>query len=122
MRHWFLFLMIALLPLRGWVGDAMAVDMLSQPAHASMAMGTHSGDHGADHGESHAQCACDEHASAAQDSADHQHSACDVCNVPALAMRLAELQTPPPGHAQLAAVVERFASSEAQRGIKPPIS
>lgn len=122
MRHWFLVLMIALLPLRGWVGDAMAVDMLAQPAHATMAMGDHGSDHGAGHGEAHAQCACDEHAAAAEDSADHQHSACDVCNVPALAMALAGMQTPASGYTQLAVMAEPFASSEAQRGIKPPIS
>ena len=114
MRHWFLVLMIALLPLRGWVGDAMAVEMLTQPAHAAMA----TDGHGADHG----QCACDEHAASAEDGGDHQHSACDVCNVPALAMALPALQAAPEVHRALARAAERFASSEAQRGIKPPIS
>jgi hypothetical protein len=126
MRHWFLVLMIALLPLRGWVGDAMAVEMLVQPAHATMAMSGHGADHASDHGAGlhaeQAQCACDEHAAAAEDKADHQHSACDVCNVPALAMAFAGLQTPASAYAQLAVMAEPFASSEAQRGIKPPIS
>ncbi len=126
MRHWFLVLMIALLPLRGWVGDAMAVDMLAQPAHATMAMGDHgadhAGDHGAGHGEAHAQCACDEHAAATDMGADHQHTACDVCNVPALAMSVPGLQMPPAASTQLAVPAERFASSEPQQGIKPPIS
>jgi len=30
MRRWLLILMVALLPLRGWVGDAMAAQMLGQ--------------------------------------------------------------------------------------------
>ncbi|MDZ4282207.1 MAG: hypothetical protein U1C04_15740 [Hydrogenophaga sp.] len=117
MRHWFLVLMIALLPLRGWVGDAMAVEMLTMPVHASVAMDEHSTDH--DH------CACDEHAQHAQHeggSADHQHNACDVCNVPALATAVPALQSMPGVHRQLTPPAERFASSEAQRGIKPPIS
>lgn len=114
MRHWFLVLMIALLPLRGWVGDAMAVEMLTLSAHATMAMEAH--------GDAHDRCACDEHAASAEDSGDHQHSACDVCNVSALAMAMPRLQTPPTVHSQLAPPAERFASSEAQRGIKPPIS
>jgi hypothetical protein len=118
MRHWLLVLMIALLPLRGWVGDAMAVEMLSQPAHAAMAMDDHGADHGADHG----HCACDEHAATTGDSAEHQHNACDVCNVPALAMAMVTLQILPPARSLLALPPERFASSEAQRGIKPPIS
>lgn len=117
MRHWFLVLMIALLPLRGWVSDAMAVEMLTQPAHAAMTtMATD------EHAAEHDHCACDERAASAEDSGDHQHKACDVCNVPALAMATRALQTPPTLHSKLAPPADRFASSEAQRGIKPPIS
>ena len=120
MRHWFLVLMIALLPLRGWVSDAMAVEMSTQPTHATMAsMASMATD---EHAAEHDHCACDEHAASAEDSGDHKHNACDVCNVPALAMARAALQTPPPLHSKLAPPADRFASSEAQRGIKPPIS
>ena len=120
MRHWFLVLMIALLPLRGWVGDAMAVEMLAQPAHASIAMDGHGGDHADHHALSDDRCACDEHAAAG--SADHQHSACDVCNLPALALAVLDVQTLPTAHRELAQPAEAFASSEAQRSVKPPIS
>jgi hypothetical protein len=116
MRHWFLVLMIALLPLRGWVGDAMAVEMLTMPAHASVAMDEHGADQDHDH------CACDEHAQHTGGNTDHQHHACDVCNVPALATAVPALQPLPGVHRQLTPPAERFASSEAQRGIKPPIS
>ncbi len=122
MRHWFLVLMIALLPLRGWVGDAMAMQMWAMPAHSTLAMDGHGGGQADHHAMEDAHCACDEHASASQDSADHQHSACDVCNVPALAMALPGLQTPPGVHGPLVRTAERFASSEAQRSVKPPIS
>lgn len=129
MRHWLLILMIALLPLRSWVGDAMAVDMLAQPAHAAPAMDGHGQTHTDRHADHHAGhhavnqavCACAEQA-ATHDGADHQHNACDVCNVPALAMALPELQTSQAIHSPLAPPAERFASSEVQRGIKPPIS
>ncbi|MFN3440632.1 MAG: hypothetical protein ACK41V_23255 [Acidovorax sp.] len=120
MRHWFLVLMIALLPLRGWVGDAMAVEMLAQPAHAAVAIHGHGADHADPHAMSDAHCACAEHATA--DSADHQHSACDVCNLPALALGVLDVLTPPAVHSELAQPAERFASSEAQRSVKPPIS
>ena len=117
MRHWFLVLMIALLPLRGWVGDAMALDMLAQPGHTTMAMQGHSEDH---HAMTEENCACDEHGAAV--GADHAHSTCDVCNLPALAMASWALQPPAAIHGPLALPAERFASSEAQRGVKPPIS
>ena len=35
MRRLFLFIMIALLPLRGWMGDVMAVEMASQTMNAT---------------------------------------------------------------------------------------
>ena len=40
MRHWLLALMIALLPIRGWMSDAMAVAMLAPPAHTMNQAGT----------------------------------------------------------------------------------
>ncbi len=114
--------MIALLPLRGWVGDAMAVQMLAQPAHGTLAMDSHGADQADQNVMNGDHCACDEHASVLQDSADHQHSACDVCNLPALAMAALDVQTPPTVRSELAQPAEPFASSEAQRGVKPPIS
>lgn len=120
MRHWFLVLMIALLPLRGWVGDAMAVEMLAQPAHATMAMDGHVADHADHHATTEDHCACDGQAAAG--GADHQHNACDVCNVPALTMAVEDLHNPPTAHSQLVRPAERFASIEARQGVKPPIS
>lgn len=117
MRRWFLVLMIALLPLRGWVGDAMAVEVSAQPAHASMVM---EADHSDDHTAHAVHCACEDEAIA--DKADHQHGACEVCNLPALALAVMGLQPPPAAHRELAVPSEPFASSEAQRGVKPPIS
>lgn len=57
MRRWLLLVMIMLLPVRGWVGDAMAGQMLQQRTHAVMAaeaQGAHHGPHRAAHD-------CDEH-------------------------------------------------------------
>lgn len=117
MRHWFLVLMIALLPLRGWVGDAMAVEMLTAPGHTMAVMAGEAAQPCADH----TVGAAADHG--APDSGDeHAHTACDVCNGPALAMGATPVQTLPPAHSVAVQPAERFASSEARRGVKPPIS
>lgn len=122
MRHFFIALMIALLPLRGWVGDAMAMSMWSPAQHAP-AVSCHdtvampvTAAMTAPHG------SADHHPVATADSHGQQHSSCDVCNGPALAdAGMAHPAQPleQPGQTLL---VERFASSEPQRGHKPPIS
>nr|WP_315430410.1 hypothetical protein [uncultured Albidiferax sp.] len=43
MRHIFIALMVVLLPLRGWVGDAMALDMAVQQMHAMQIVATSAG-------------------------------------------------------------------------------
>lgn len=130
MRHLLLALIIALLPLRAWVGDAMAVSMMGHTATSMVAAG--------------AQPDCPDHAgevplalslSAGHDlygstaeaqhpdhPQDHQHSACDVCNGPALVVGLLLSATVSQHHTLLALPAERFASVALQQGIKPPIS
>ncbi|MGE0348955.1 hypothetical protein [Hydrogenophaga sp.] len=130
MRHIVLALMIALLPIRGWMGDAMAVAMLAAPAHAM--------EHSAQAG----PAPCPDHAVPSQGitpleasaqhgdmvmdgtTADehHAHKSCDVCNGPAMAAPAPGPLAAAPAHGLLTPPAERFASSEPQRGIKPPIS
>ena len=121
MRHFLIALMIALLPVRGWVGEAMAFSMPGGPA----ATASHAG--------------CPDHAAPAQaagmlealapladnsttDDGSHQHNACDVCNGPAMATSRPALGTQPVTHIHHTARLERFASSEPRQGVKPPIS
>ncbi|MES2249380.1 MAG: hypothetical protein V4645_19055 [Pseudomonadota bacterium] len=136
MRTLLLALMIALLPIRGWLGDAMALEMVrhSLPAaeavvaaangiaeshcheatmeadtgHDMAAMHDSSGDSQQSHGTDHANCGtC---------------VACQVCHTVALGgMPLVDTphaapQAPPAAHAA------RFASAEPVLGFKPPIS
>jgi len=133
MRTLLLALMIALLPIRGWLGDAMAVEMVrhSLPAAAEavpmasaateahcheameagdsvhMDMSGH-GSHGDDNGTDHQGCGtC---------------TACQVCHTVALGgMPLVDIahgapQAPPADRSA------RFASAEPVAGLKPPIS
>lgn len=43
MRHLLIALMVVLLPLRGWVGDAMALDMAAQQLHAMQTIAASAG-------------------------------------------------------------------------------
>ena len=126
MRHLLLALMIALLPVRSWMGDAMAVAMLAAPAHAmspAVADTGHSMD--ADHamGSDHAMTA---DSTSMQDGGsgdgEHTHKNCDVCNGPAMALSIPAVPALTPTHGMLVPPAERFASSEPHRGFKPPIS
>lgn len=120
MRIFILALLIALLPLRGWVGDSMAMGP-GGPASAAAAART---------GEPpcHAQAAAapadhaDGHA-ASGPQGDHSHPLCELCHGPALAASL-PLPTsdgalaPPPR----VALVEAFLSHLPLGERKPPIS
>jgi len=128
MRHFLIALMIALLPVRGWVGEAMAFSMQTNPTSAAAHAGC------PDHAPPPASITAEptpplfEMASQAidadttDDDSTHQHSACDICNGPAMAASATALLTLTVMHPQHASRVERFASSELQQGVKPPIS
>jgi len=120
MRVFFIALLIALLPVRGWVGDAMAISMAGLPDGPPAAMMTGAADAGhdvhagMDHGD-HA-----EHGMAGTDG--HSHNACDVCNGPVLTVSDTSPALARAVHALRADRVEAFASSLPRAGHKPPIS
>ncbi|MCR6476764.1 hypothetical protein NU688_11455 [Variovorax sp. ZS18.2.2] len=138
MRTLLLALMIALLPIRGWLGDAMAVEMVrhSLPAASLVAQEA-----------SAASVAVDAHCHEAMDAADSgmdtmahhhdegnssdhgtDHQGCGTCTVCQVCHTVALGGTPlidivhgapqvlPTAHAA------RFASAEPVLGLKPPIS
>lgn len=132
MRLWIVALMIALLPLRGWVGDAMALERLAHPPEAPAVVaalvhdcheavapeGSSSATHAthAMHADSHGQAA---HADQAP---HHSHLSCDLCNVPALHPPVPMLATDTAPHPLRVISQEHFASVEPQRDRKPPIA
>lgn len=123
MRHWLLALMIALLPLRGWVGDAMALSLL-MPTGATQAAAAPPC-HG--HEEAAPSLTMADASALASEQAvvpdgPHSHSACSVCHAPALtplALSAASPQAAPPGAAPTSV---RFSSTEPRRDAKPPIA
>lgn len=129
MRALFLALMITLLPLRGWVGDVMAMELVAptlaaSPAHApvhhaAMADCEHTGAHGGhadalpqvqDAGEAHAGGDC------------ASCSACQICHSVALTAVLPLLPTPVLPSATPQSRQPQYASAERAPGFKPPIS
>lgn len=130
MRAVWIALLIALLPLRGWVGDAMALSMLQgmdgQPAQlssaepcphagqASPAMQAEAQD-GAAHLGMHGE-------GAPEAGSGHDHLVCDLCNGPALqaGMAGAPREELAPGPHVVRA--ERFASLAPRHHHKPPIA
>lgn len=142
MRLLLLLLAIVLLPLRGWLGDAMMLAPVQQATagHAMHAMAdgavaahtTHT---------MHAKPAADAHgmhaAHAAHAAMDHDaahgdpdsghgaHTTCDTCqfchSVAVTAWPEVPMPAAAPAHAPVAGAM-RFASAEAGQGFKPPIS
>jgi len=139
MRHLVLALMIVLLPLRGWIGDAMATEMASAAAvhlqtatktvadHVHQAGATPHFDHVSLQAEAtRAAPDCTGHGVAeATPGADTHCATCTVCQAchtvalsPAAAHGVAVLSPPALPYSPAAA----FASAVAALGQKPPIS
>jgi hypothetical protein len=130
MRAFLIALMIAILPLRGWMGDAMAIGMAGEQHDTAGAPMAHA------MAAAHEDCAGMSAASMAPAVADGSEAAnhssasgdcdscsvCQVCNTVALAVDPLSAVAPASPHASPAGVLTRFASFYPQRGHKPPIS
>jgi len=141
MRTLFLALMIALLPIRGWLGDAMAIEMVrhAMPAAEAVAGAARAATEAHCHeagdmamtamdNAAHADHAmADTHGDGSDsDHASHQGcgtcTACQVCHSVALGgTELRGIAHDAP-QAAPAAPAARFASTEPFLGLKPPIS
>ncbi|OOG46392.1 hypothetical protein [Polaromonas sp. A23] len=125
MRHLLLALLIAVLPVRGWVGHAMAVDMASQ--HAALAQAVAAGDPTPmpEDCPMHAQMADTAAESAQASQAGMLCQGCDTCQLclamasftGAVVQAAAWLPHAAPMDAGLL-----FNSADQPSGIKPPIS
>jgi hypothetical protein len=137
MRKWLLVLMIALLPLRAWVGEAMAGEMMSR--HAAMATAVQaqpsaavlaaplvpSAHDCAGHGQATppaAEAAADTLPTLALDGDCPTCASCQACSAVALAFAEAAPGATPFGSALPATREQRFASAEPVPAVKPPIS
>jgi hypothetical protein len=135
MRFLLLALMIALLPVRGWTGNAMAVDMAAQAVakaqKAGVAAASPEAAPGADASmpadcPMHAQVQVDDAASTDAPQAGGGHcNACDTCE---LCLALATSTWPDAAptaftrHAKPLAIGHGFSSADRFSSFKPPIS
>ena len=138
MRHLFLILMIALLPLRGWISDAMATAMVTaqvqqQTATKIVATRAHEVEAQAHQdvevvnaGTVQTAADCSGHAFGEDEHADDTHcntcSACQACHTVALSPPTVDVTTTVNPRTLPRAVVAQFVSAEHALGQKPPIS
>ena len=122
--------MLVLLPLRGWVGEAMAMDMMAAHVGAIEKVATHAHGISAEStfdAEMQADChgATDSEPSDATDAtATHCGTCplCQMCHTVAAPAPFSTLPTPGLPHAQPTTGSARFASAPAAFALKPPIS
>lgn len=138
MRHLFLIIMIVLLPLRGWISDAMATGIVTaqvQQQTASKMVAPHVHEAGMQaHQDTEVVVAaasqtaadCSGHASGVDDHADNTHcnscSVCQACHTVVLSPEAADVIIAFNPRTLPRAVVAQFVSAEAALGQKPPIS
>lgn len=129
MRRWLLLLMVLMLPLRGWVGEAMAGQMLRQHAVATVAAPAPQ----AHEHQAHAHHAAGGHDHAAHDC-DHEGTAkaaqphggcptcasCQICSAVALSPPLATGEPEPFTQPRPQTVQLAYASAEPGHFFKPP--
>lgn len=145
MRHLLLALMIALLPLRGWVGDAMATQMAAAHVqHGQLVSAEHSATktiaasahHMGAEGHSGHEETSPEATMAMHDCAGHTTdsgtpandagcescAACQACHTVALSLAAPDHSPVFKGRSLLRPASDQFASADAALGQKPPIS
>ncbi len=120
MRPIVLVLLMLLLPLRAWAGDAMALSMLQErPAQAAAVMAM-PGDHD-HHDMTVGHAGHDGQAPQAGDDCP-SHVACDVCNGPVLSLPVWQAEGSMARHHPPVPPATDFASLVPQRHHKPPIA
>ena len=124
MRHWFLVLLIALLPLRSGLADAMAVGMLCPPAastHVMAGMDADEHQQHQQHGDGHQMDAPAQPTTASPCQDGSLCSACQICHSAAVV----PTELPPllseQARAAPTSALGGFASAERALVLKPPI-
>lgn len=124
MSRWLLLVMIVLLPLRGWAGDAMAAEMSArqvQNAAVAVASQGQAPHHEAAHDDCAGHALDPQAGPAAQDADCPTCAMCQACSALALVSFAADTGAAAPGQQHPSGAFARFASADEARGFKPPI-
>jgi hypothetical protein len=126
MRRWFILVLIALLPLRGWAGEAMAGEMLAQHLIATKNAAASPASTGASEHKDcmgHATSAAPEaEVASPQPGSGPTCAQCQAYSSFALALPPAIVLPPLAATAAPGQAASHFASADVARGFKPPIS
>ena len=118
MRLFLLTLMIALLPLRGWMGDAMALERSAPEQQTQIVASAHDDCHSMqEHGGMHEAAPDSAHA----DDDCSSCNTCQICHSLAMATTLRPAQTAQVRLPQPSARARLHASADLSPGFKPPI-
>jgi cytochrome c553 len=120
MRRIIFILMIALLPLRGWMGEAMATEMAAMNIVATQATNTRAA---ADIAPEKSMSDCDMHKAAKAESSEAQSSCthCQACHATGLLSVVQITDFDQVRYAQPLARNNQFASANIAHSQKPPI-
>jgi len=126
MRHWLLVLLIALLPLRSGLADAMAMGLLCPPAASTHVMADmdaddHQQHQHQHHGDRHQADAPSQPTAASPCQDGSLCSACQICHSAAAVPTELPPMLSEQARATPAAALGRFASAERALVLKPPI-
>lgn len=126
-RVFVLVLAIVLLPLRGWLGGAMAMASAPLPAQAAAAAATAEHCHPAAGDNDAASPSATPHGAGHEGTGDasHPHAQCSLCQLCHSVAMTGDTPAPPaavPAQARPPAAAQRFASALPQLADKPPIS
>jgi len=133
MRRWFFVLLILLLPLRGWVGDAMAMQMALQGSHAQASGTMQHADGDSQPVQSHLSMTaltaddCGGHAGAqdTNDAVETTHceacAMCQTCHTVAVLLLPDSLAAAQVSPLSTSATIQVFVSADRALLLKPPI-
>ena len=111
MRRFFLILLIALLPLRAWVGDSMAMPT-ARAASTAVAASSHCAE---------MMAVTDDAHKAADTTAGLSCTQCQLCHLLGLAVAEFTPLLPVLPAARITPMLTHFASAEPTQGFKPPL-
>jgi cytochrome c553 len=120
-RKIFIVVMLLLMPIRGFIGDAMAYDMLISGKNPALMVSAATSEQADIAPAGQHPCHMDAAASPSDDSQQSQCTTCQACHFSALVDHLTHARLPSQPSAAPAQLLAFWHSAELQRQAKPPV-